>query len=394
LKIEKLPYRETAMNPDSGHIYMERALELAREAEGRTFPNPLVGAVIESEGRIVGEGYHRGAGMPHAEIEALRAAGPEARGGMLYLNLEPCCHHGKTPPCTDAIIEAGIARVVFSVYDPDERVRGCGADALRSSGIDVVTGLRAAEALELNLPYMHRKLTGRAHITLKLASTLDGRLTTGDGRYITGTRAREHVHRLRAASEAIAVGIGTFEKDAPLLDRRLHPENLPPPVRMIFDTGLRFPPGHEWLRKGERVILFCSEGAPSDSRRILEEGGAEVVCLPPSEGGVDLEAWRDSITEMGITSVLVEGGGSIATSFIEKGCFDRMVLYYAPVLSGDGGVVWYDTEDPPGWSAKGELVPRSFEMIGEDTMAVYDRREQIGFLDMVTREDILVHRTD
>ncbi len=190
--------------------YIRRALELAGNAMGETFPNPLVGAVVVAGGGIVGEGYHRGPGRPHAEIEAIRDAGERARGAALYLNLEPCCHYGRTPPCTDGIVDAGISRVVFSMYDPDIRVRGKGAAALRARGVEVKGGVCAGEALELNLPYVHRNLTGKPFVMLKLASTLDGRLTWGAERgYLSGESEQRYIHRLRAWTEAIAIGIGT-----------------------------------------------------------------------------------------------------------------------------------------------------------------------------------------
>lgn len=364
--------------------YIKKALELAAKATGKAFPNPLVGAVVVADGEIVGEGYHRGAGFPHAEIEAISRSGERSAGGTMYLNLEPCCHFGRTPPCTSAILEAGISRVVFSIYDPDKRVRGRGAEALTAGGVEVLSGICASDALELNLPYVHRNLTGRTFVVLKLASTFDGRLTAGAGRRLTGETSREYVHYLRAWTEAVAIGMGTLEKDSPILDRRFYPVDLPPPVRMVFDTRLRFPLDHPWLVGGEDVIIYCLEGADSGRVKCLEEAGAEVKALPGAGGGVDLSSWVEDISKRGIVSVLVEGGGMVSTSLIREGLFDRLVLFYAPLISGCDGVSWYRDGDVPAWLDHGELNNVRLESFGDDIMAVYDRRRMSGYIDMVT----------
>ena len=353
-------------------IWMERVFELARRAVGITFPNPLVGAVVVAEGRIIGEGFHRGAGTPHAEALALEAAGDEARGATVYLNLEPCCHYGRTPPCTDVIRSAGIARVVFSMYDPDERMRGEGARSLERKGITVEEGLMRDEAIELNLPYIHRSVTGKPFIVLKLASTLDGRLSAGEQRWLTGEKARARVHYLRAWTESIAIGIGTVRADDPVLDRRLYREQLPPPIRMIFDTNLSFPPSHRWLDAGEPVVLYCGDGAPPEKVDRLGAAGAEVVPLPAAAEGVDLESWIGDVAKRGITSVFVEGGGSIATSIIRRKLFNRLVIFYAPLVSGREGLEWFQDRNPPVWMERGSLVYRGTEEIDGDMMVVYD----------------------
>ncbi|UCF06652.1 MAG: bifunctional diaminohydroxyphosphoribosylaminopyrimidine deaminase/5-amino-6-(5-phosphoribosylamino)uracil reductase RibD [bacterium] len=374
--------------------YMRRALELARRPAGPTYPNPRVGAVIVSDGEIIGEGYHRAVGLPHAEIEAITMAGDRVRGSTIYLNLEPCCHYGRTPPCTDAIREAGIARVVFGIYDPDERVRGRGAGILKGEGIDVCAGVLERDALELNLPYIHRSVTGRCFVMLKLASTLDGRLTAVGRRWLTGSPARARVHDLRAQTEAIAVGIGTLIDDRPRLDRRLHEEELPPPVRMVFDPQLRFPLDYPWLVDGERVIIYAVRNADPGRRHALEAANAEVVILPEKDGLVDLTHWIEEISSRGFTSVMVEGGGRIATSILREGCFERLVLFYAPVISGQGGVLWFGDRKEPPWFENGGLVLERQELIGDDVMAVYDRSHIDRYLELVTGGDRLVHRTD
>lgn len=371
--------------------YMERALTLAKGALGVVFPNPLVGAVVVSRGEIVGEGCHRGPGTPHAEREAIEKAGERARGATLYLNLEPCCHHGKTPPCTEAIFDAGIVRVVFSIYDPDPRVRGTGAAVLRERGIDVAVGIGAREALELNLPYVHRNLSARAFVVLKLASTLDGRLTMEGRDWLTGETAREYAHYLRAWTESVAVGIGTIEADDPNLDRRYYGTALPPPVRIVLDTTLRFPPDHRWLEKGERTILYCGEKIDTLRRGRLEEAGAAVAPLPVRDGGLDLPALIDDVTRRGIGSVLVEGGGRVATSLLDAGFFERLILIYAPLISGVAGISWYGKHVPPSWLDRGEIVPVHLCRRGEDVVMAYDRRGIADYLRIVTEEGALVH---
>jgi diaminohydroxyphosphoribosylaminopyrimidine deaminase/5-amino-6-(5-phosphoribosylamino)uracil reductase len=379
---------------NAGEKYIRRAIELAERAMGSTFPNPLVGAVVVRDGEIVGEGYHEGPGRPHAEAAAIRAAGDRSRGATLYLNLEPCCHYGRTPPCTGDIIAAGIARVVFSMYDPDERVRGKGAALLRSSGIAVEAGLGAREALELNLPYTHRCLTGEPFVVLKFASTLDGRLTWGDERRLSGDAEQRYVHRLRAWTEAIAIGIGTVEKDAPRLDRRLFREDLDPPVRMVFDSELRFPCDYAWLERGERVIIYCSTHGDRERRGRLEAAGAEIVSLPAGTGGVDLEYWLEDVVAKGITSVLVEGGGEVATSFIREGFFERLVVCYAPLFGGGESVSWYQGAAPPEWLADEGLVLSRLEALDNDIAAVYDTRAIAFYLETLTREEKIVHWAD
>ena len=371
--------------------YIRRALELAEEAIGTTFPNPLVGAVIVAGGTIVGEGYHRGPGQPHAEIEALRAAGDRARGAALYLNLEPCCHYGRTPPCVNSILDAGISRVVFSMYDPDSRVRGKGASALMAHGVEVKAGVCAREAVELNLPYIHRSLTGRPFIMLKLASTLDGRLTWGGETRLSGQQEQAYAHRLRAWNEAIAIGIGTLSKDRPRLDRRHFLAEMPPPVRIVFDSALRFPPDYPWLERRERVIVYCLTDADPIARRRLEGAGAEVVPLPRCLHGVDLHFWLEDILARGITSVLVEGGGEVATSFLQNGLLERFVLCYAPLISGQSGVAWYQDGRGPQWLAHDEFRLTRCEAMGNDLVAVYDSRKIGEYLDVVTEEERIVH---
>lgn len=374
--------------------FLKRSLELARMPAEPTFPNPLVGAVLVSGGEIVGEGYHRAAGKPHAEVEAITQAGESARGGTLYLNLEPCCHYGKTPPCTDAIIGAGIARVVFGILDPDERVRGRGAGILRNNGVSVEWGFCAGESLEINLPYVHRQIAGKTFVVLKLASTLDGRLTAAGRTWLTGDQARVYAHSLRAGVEAVVVGIGTLIEDRPLLDRRFAGGNLAPPVRMVFDPDLLIPVDYPWLANGETVIVYCLETADTDRRRALEDAGAEIVDLTGGDGLIDMRAWVGDISSRGFTAVMIEGGGKVATSVLESGCVDRLVLFYAPIIAGPGGVSWFQKSGEPAWLGDEQLVPCRQEFMGRDLLAIYDRSHVGGYMELVTKEHALVHRID
>lgn len=369
-------------------VYIARALELAGAGIGRTFPNPVVGAVIVSESEIVGEGYHSRAGGSHAEIEAILAAGEKAVGSTMYLNLEPCCHYGRTPPCTDSILNAGISRVVCSIYDPDKRVRGEGIRTLRERGVSVDIGIMAEEALEINLPYIHKAITGKPFIELKLALSLDGKITMAKEKYLSCDRSREYVHYLRSSMEAIATGRGTIEKDDPLLDRRLYDKDLPAPLRMVFDSKLSFPAGHRWIESGEKLIIYCTGDADREKRAVLEEAGAEIAVLPADDGRVEISAWVRDVAKRPITSVLVEGGGQIATSLLREGAVDRLVLFHSPVISGNDCYTWFQDSTPPGWFKRGEFHLRCLERIEDDIMAVYDRRRIVGYIDIVKGEGL------
>lgn len=372
------------LNPDE--LYIERAIELAKKGIGETFPNPNVGAVIVSEGKVVGEGYHRRQGEPHAEVEAINDAGKKARGGTIYLNLEPCCHHGTTPPCTDQIIKAGLKRVVFSIYDPDSRVRGKGAQILRENGIEVKTGVKMREAFELNLPFIHRCEAGGVLIVLKVALTLDGRITLNTEDWFTSKESRKHVHYLRALSDAVAVGIGTVKKDNPVLDRRFFGRELPSPIRVVFDSELGFSPDSSWFDDDERVMIYCTENAKKHSMNLLEKAGAEVIALPGNHGEIDLKRWVDDISGRGVSSVLVEGGARIATSFLKEGLVDRMVLFFAPRISGKKGLSLFQDDVEPDWIKRGGLNPSHVSLSGTDIMAVYDSSVVKGYFERLAED--------
>lgn len=323
--------------------WMRRALALAARARGRTSPNPLVGAVLVREGRAVGEGFHRRAGGPHAEVEALRQAGDEACGATLYVTLEPCCHHGRTPPCTEALIRAGVRRVVAAMVDPDQRVCGRGLAALRAAGIRVEVGLLEEEARRLNEAYLALKLLGRPFITMKYAMTLDGRIATrqGDSRWVTGEVARRFVHRLRDRVDVIAVGVGTVLSDDPRLTARL-PRGGRDPIRLVIDSRARTPPDARVLQvrpeSGAPTWIAVTAAAPARRLRALVAAGAEILCLPATaEGRVDLVALMEELGRRGVLHVLVEGGAAIHGALLAAGLVDQVLAFIAPKLAGGAG---------------------------------------------------------
>jgi diaminohydroxyphosphoribosylaminopyrimidine deaminase/5-amino-6-(5-phosphoribosylamino)uracil reductase len=317
---------------------MARALALAARGLGLTSPNPMVGAVLVRDGVVVGEGAHLGAGRPHAEALALEAAGPEARGATCYVSLEPCAHHGRTPPCAAALIAAGVSRVVAACRDPNPLVDGRGLAAIEAAGIEVSVGPGTAEARALNRAFFCAMTRGRPHVTLKSALTLDGRIAAADGssRWITGEEARLEAHRMRFASDAVLVGIGTVLSDDPALTVRL--AGVPPkqPLRVVADSRLRIPPGARLIESGDpsRVVVGCVGPAPPSARARLEARGVRVVDLPGSEGRVDLGALLAALRDLGVISVLAEGGAELAAGLLDRDLVDRVAFFVAPRLVG------------------------------------------------------------
>ena len=313
--------------------YMKRALRLA--ARGRTSPNPMVGAVIVAGGKLVGEGYHKEYGGPHAEVWALEAAGERARSATAYVTLEPCSHYGKTPPCTKALIEAGVARVVAAVVDPNPKVRGRGVKMLREAGIEVEVGVLEAEAKRLNAAYFKHTTMGLPLVSLKAAMSLDGKIATaaGESQWITGERARKEAHRLRAVHDAVLVGVGTVLADEPRLTvRKVRGRS---PLRVVVDSEARTPPEAALLTADERPpIIAVTERAPKDRVEALERAGAEVWVGPAADGKVDLRALLRWLAERQIQSVLVEGGGTVAAAALAAGLVDRVYFFIAPLIIG------------------------------------------------------------
>lgn len=317
--------------------FMRRALQLAEHGVGRTSPNPPVGAVVVRGGVIVGEGYHRRAGELHAEPIALRNAGEATRGADIYVTLEPCCHQGRTPPCTEAIVSAGIARVFYAVPDPDPCCAGGGEAALRTAGLQVDRGLLADEVGGLLEGYVRHRRTGRPLVTLKLAMSLDGRIATrtGDSRWITGDEARALVHQVRNRSDAVIVGIGTVLADDPVLTTRGIAGGRDA-LRVVVDSTAKTPPQAQVIEGGSDAgcIIACTEHAPAERMRALEQAGAELLVLPGGDGGVDLAALVEAFGQRGALNVLIEGGGELAAGALTAGVVDKVMLFHAPVLIG------------------------------------------------------------
>jgi len=318
---------------------MRRALALARRGLGRTDPNPAVGCVLVREGRVVGEGFHARAGGPHAEVAALERAGEAAYGACAYLTLEPCSHTGRTPPCADRLVTAGIARIVAAVRDPDARVQGRGLARLAEAGVEIGPGCLEAEASSLNAGFFKRARTGRPWVTLKLATSLDGRTATrgGESRWITSEAARADVHRLRRRHAAILTGSATVLADDPALTVRVPEGSDRQPLRVVLDSSLRTPPGSGVVTGPGRCLVLTGPEPPGEARRALEGAGAEVLGLPgASEDGLDLAAvWRE-LGRREVSSVLVECGATLAGSVLAGNWVDRLVTYQAPTLLGAG----------------------------------------------------------
>jgi len=294
--------------------------------------------VLVKQGRIVGEGFHLAAGRPHAEVEALNRAGTEARGSTAYVTLEPCAHFGRTPPCCNALIDAGIARVVAGVVDPNPAVSGRGIAALKAAGIEVSVGVAEAECRRLNEAFFHFHATHRPFVTLKSAVSLDGKIAanSGDSKWITGERARRHAHFLRARSGAVLCGIGTVLKDDPLLTARL-PRLPRQPIRIVLDSGLRIPVDSQLVRTAKEVPTWIAAADTLASSRVsnLESLGVEILRVPAdTRGWIDLELLLELIGKRGITSLLVEGGGEVHASFLKANLVHRLLWCVAPKIIG------------------------------------------------------------
>lgn len=359
---------DPASDPIADRVYMARAIRLATRGLYTTEPNPRVGCVIVKDGRVVGEGWHRRAGQPHAEPLALAAAGDAARGATAYVTLEPCCHHGRTPPCTEALLAAGVARVVVAMTDPNPLVAGSGLDRLRAAGVAVGQGLLEAEARRLNPGFIKRMERGLPYVRVKLAASLDGRtaMASGESQWITSAAARRDVQYLRARSSAILTGVGTLLADDPSLNVRLSPADLPgvgpdgvvrQPLRVVVDSQLRTPPTARLLALPGQTLIVCQEweagpgsqeddaASPRDDHNSrmegqasrLEAAGAGILMIPAGPGGVDLETLLRYLARMEINEVLIEAGTTLAGSALQAGLVDELVLYLAPHLMGDAG---------------------------------------------------------
>lgn len=354
-------------------VQMRRALALAERGWGHTAPNPMVGAVVVAGNDVVGEGYHARYGEAHAEVVALREAGERARGATMYVTLEPCAHFGKTPPCADAVIDAGITRAVIAVRDPSDVARG-GVERLREAGVRVELGVERDAALELNAAFFNAHASERPWITLKLALSADGAIADPSGvhRWITGPMSRAEVHRLRAQYDAIAVGVGTVLADDPSLTVRDAPAPRVAPARIVFDSGLRIPPASVLVRTAREVptIVVARPGdAPSANAQALAEAGVEVLFAASS-----LAAFR-MLRDRGIRSVFVEGGARLAGSLLGESLVDRLIIFRSPLVLGRAAPKAF-AYAPPGFEASiGALRVIDDRRFGEDAMTVYALHE-------------------
>lgn len=322
-------------DPDFDARMMQRALRLAARGQGFVEPNPMVGCVLTRGGRIVGEGRHRRFGGPHAEVLALRAAGSAARGATAYVTLEPCCYHGKTPACTDALIAAGVARVVAAMTDPNPRVRGRGARLLRAAGVDVQLGLLRDEAERLNAPFVKLVKTGRPWVILKWAQSLDGAIATagGDSKWISDAACRAHAHRTRGRVDAIVVGVNTVLRDDPELTCRAGgPRRIA--ARVVLDSNLRTPPRSKLVRTAKKTPtwIVAADSASKSSETRLERVGCRIVRIKKRGNSIDPARLLDLFGEAGIANVLVEGGSKVLGAFLSRGLADEAHIYTAPIL--------------------------------------------------------------
>lgn len=322
--------------------FMRAALSLASRGLGDVWPNPAVGCLLVRDGRIVGRGWTQPGGRPHAETEALARATARARGATAYVTLEPCAHHGLTGPCSTALIAAGVARAVIAVEDPDPRVHGQGIAALRAAGIDIATGILGDEAAELNRGFLLRVTEGRPLFTLKLATSLDGRIATrtGDSKWITGEEARRQAHLLRASHDAVLVGSGTALADDPALTCRLPGMAGRSPVRLVADARLRLPPTGQLARTAGALPTWVLTAAAADParREALQAAGIGIIEVATSDdGSLDPWAMAQALAGRGLTRVMIEGGGRLAAAFLRAGLIDRVCWFTAPkIIGGDG----------------------------------------------------------
>jgi diaminohydroxyphosphoribosylaminopyrimidine deaminase / 5-amino-6-(5-phosphoribosylamino)uracil reductase len=358
--------------------FMRVALGLARRGLGRVWPNPTVGCVIVQGGRVVGRGHTANGGRPHGEFLALRQAGAAARGATAYISLEPCAHHGRTPPCADALAEAGIARAVIATGDPDPRVNGKGMARLREAGVAVEVGCLGEEAAELNRGFLLRVTTGRPMLTLKLATSIDGRIATrtGESRWITGPRARAEVHLMRAQSDAVLVGAGTVRSDNPRLDVRAVGIRSADPIRVAVSGGLNLARDSHLAETAREIPLWlCHHSEAEQSRQeAWREKGAELIEIPfQPDGQLDLSAMFQKLGDRGLTRVLCEGGGRLSAALLEAGLVDQVILYTAGIALGEEGIAAVGTVGVDALSLAPLFRLRSVDRIGADIRSIWSR---------------------
>ncbi|MBW1758780.1 MAG: bifunctional diaminohydroxyphosphoribosylaminopyrimidine deaminase/5-amino-6-(5-phosphoribosylamino)uracil reductase RibD [Deltaproteobacteria bacterium] len=323
--------------------FMKTALDLAVRGRGFTSPNPMVGAVVVKAGQIVGRGWHKQAGGPHAEVHAIDDAGSLAKDATLYVTLEPCNHTGRTPPCTEKILQSGISRVVVAMKDPNPDVKGKGMDYLKAKGVKITSGVCRDEAKKLNEIFIKYIQTKRPFVILKCAATLDGRIATktGDSKWVTGPESREFVHKVRHAVDSIMVGIGTVEKDDPSLTTRLKDVKNLDPTRIILDTHLSISENAKMLQldSDSNTLIFCNDSPSINKKTALEKKGAKVIQAPLKKDLINLDYVMDYLGSLGITSLLIEGGSRVIASTLAAGIVDKVFFFFSPkILGGDDGV--------------------------------------------------------
>jgi diaminohydroxyphosphoribosylaminopyrimidine deaminase / 5-amino-6-(5-phosphoribosylamino)uracil reductase len=357
--------------------YMQLALTLGRRGLGRTWPNPAVGAVVVKDGIIVGRGWTQPGGRPHAEPQALARAAAAARGATLYVTLEPCSHYGKTPPCADAVIAAGIARVVSAVEDPNPEVAGQGHARLRTAGIAVEVGLCAADAARDHAGHFRRVRDNRPHVILKLAVSRDDRIAAAGHQpvTITGPAAQARVHLLRAQSDAILIGIGTAQADDPLLTCRLPGMDGLSPARVVLDTHLRLKPSSRLAKTARQTPLWVmtSPASEAPAAALLGAEGAQIIRLPADNGSLGLEAVLHELSQRGVTRLMVEGGAKVAASFIGAGLADEVWLLRGPDAIGEGGLPALDAMPLTAITQSPDWLTRATETLQTDTLTIYER---------------------
>jgi diaminohydroxyphosphoribosylaminopyrimidine deaminase / 5-amino-6-(5-phosphoribosylamino)uracil reductase len=358
--------------------FMQLALTLGRRGLGRTWPNPAVGAVVVKDGVIVGRGWTQPGGRPHAEPEALKRAGEAARGATLYVTLEPCSHFGKSPPCADAVIAAGISRVVAAIEDPNPEVAGNGFAKLRAAGIAVDVGLFAAEAARDHAGHIRRIRDQRPHVILKLAVSSDDKIAARGGKpvAITGEAARTRVHLLRAESDAILVGIGTVLADDPVLTCRLPGMEARSPVRVVLDRALRIPGNSRLVHSARETPLWVITSELAEASAVMKLGGAGAQVIrvaPTAAAGLDPSAVLRALAERGITRLMVEGGSRVASSFVAAGLVDEIWLLRGPEAIGADGVAALDTLPLGAITQSPTFKVRASETLGKDMLTIYER---------------------
>jgi diaminohydroxyphosphoribosylaminopyrimidine deaminase/5-amino-6-(5-phosphoribosylamino)uracil reductase len=362
--------------PGADEKYMAMALDLAEKGRGRTSPNPMVGAVVVNGGQVVGQGWHKKAGTPHAEVLALNEAGKKAEGATLYVNLEPCCHKDKlTPPCSDAVIESKVARVVVGMVDPNPKVSGRGVQALRDAGIEVTVGVLGGRAGRLNEAFAKLITTGCPFVTMKVAQTLDGKIatSTGESKWITGPEARRLGHVVRDQVDAIVVGIGTVLRDDPSLTTRLDEagEDIHDPHRIILDSHLRIPLDAKVLNTSSKANTYIATTIAASTHKMKEikEKKGELLIVDEVEGRVSLPLLLEELARMGMTHVLIEGGARVNAEALRTGVVDKVMFFIAPkLLGGDDARGSIGGKSPESLNAAVPLTGVRYQKVGEDIL--------------------------